>query len=188
MADLLREAPFGQLIRLLTGNKFFKYPEEKPDFICPSSYKDGSQLPLEKIAEKENSAAEMSKDATPNDSPELNKIPTQQEEVDLEKAETRSTTSSSGGSTGFNRTATLGLQRTQTVPFTADRLAIEQALAVEKTKSRPILPARTADNTILADWYIPCLFCTIELPLTDKGSQLTILLTLKTGRKRRKPS
>jgi DHA1 family multidrug resistance protein-like MFS transporter len=153
MADLLREAPFGQLVRLLTGNKFFKYPEEKPEFTCPSSYKDGSQPHPEKIAEKKDESAEALKDVGADESPELNKIPTQQEEVDLEKAETRSTGISSGGSNDFNRTATLGLQRTQTVPFTAERFAVEQALAVEKTKSRPILPARTADNTILADWY-----------------------------------
>jgi DHA1 family multidrug resistance protein-like MFS transporter len=146
MSDLLREAPFGQLVRLITGNRFFKYPEEKDDFSCPSSYKDGNTShPEKKINEKEISTA-----GARDDVPELSKVETQQEEVDLEKAET---SSSSGDSTNMNRTATLGLQRTQTVPFSADRVAVEAALAVERTKSRPILPARTADNIILADWY-----------------------------------
>jgi DHA1 family multidrug resistance protein-like MFS transporter len=151
MADLFREAAFGQLVRLVTGNRFFKYPEEKDDFTCPSSYQDKARSDAEKdIAEKEIGPADAQDEVT-----DLTKIETQQEEVDLEKAET---SSSSGGSTNINRTATLGLQRTQTVPFSADRIAVEAALAVEKTKSRPILPARTADNTILADWYVRYFF------------------------------
>lgn len=35
MADTFQEAPFGQLVRLLTRNKFFKYPEEDPNFQLP---------------------------------------------------------------------------------------------------------------------------------------------------------
>ena len=31
----LRETPFGQLTRLITGNRFFKYPEEVPGFLLP---------------------------------------------------------------------------------------------------------------------------------------------------------
>jgi DHA1 family multidrug resistance protein-like MFS transporter len=147
MADLIREAPFGQLVRLITGNKLFRYPEEKDDFTCPSSYKDDNRSQQAKeINEKEIGAA-----GAQDDEPDLTQIETQQEEVDLEKAETNS---SSDGSTNINRTATLGLQRTQTTPFSAERVAVEAALAVEKTKSRPILPARTADNIILADWYV----------------------------------
>jgi DHA1 family multidrug resistance protein-like MFS transporter len=146
--DIFREAPFGQLVRLITGNKVFKYPEELDDFTCPSTYNNGGRG-SEKAGVEEKSKAGSLKDDSPENVPDLTKVPTQREEVDLEKAET---SSSSGESTGFDRTATLGLQRTQTLPFSADRLAIEQALAVEKTKSRPIIPARTADNTILADW------------------------------------
>lgn len=32
MADDIRDAPFGQLVRFLTKNKYFQYPEEKPGF------------------------------------------------------------------------------------------------------------------------------------------------------------
>lgn len=38
MADLIREAPLGQFIRLITGNKYFKYPEEEVDFVIPIQY------------------------------------------------------------------------------------------------------------------------------------------------------
>ena len=39
MYDLLRETPFGQTVRLLSGNKLFKYPEEEDDFQMPSAIK-----------------------------------------------------------------------------------------------------------------------------------------------------
>ncbi|KAI7213641.1 MFS general substrate transporter [Hortaea werneckii] len=38
MADLFRDAPIGQIIRYLTGNRVLQYPEEKPDFQCPHGY------------------------------------------------------------------------------------------------------------------------------------------------------
>ncbi|KAI7720094.1 MFS general substrate transporter [Hortaea werneckii] len=38
MADLFRDAPIGQIIRYITGNRVLQYPEEKPDFQCPHGY------------------------------------------------------------------------------------------------------------------------------------------------------
>jgi DHA1 family multidrug resistance protein-like MFS transporter len=38
MTDLIREAPLGQIIRYVSGNKLFLYQDEKPDFRCPNSY------------------------------------------------------------------------------------------------------------------------------------------------------
>ncbi|GAB1729499.1 hypothetical protein NU195Hw_g136t1 [Hortaea werneckii] len=38
MADLFRDAPIGQIIRYLTGNRVLQYPEERPDFQCPHGY------------------------------------------------------------------------------------------------------------------------------------------------------
>ncbi|KAH8587163.1 major facilitator superfamily domain-containing protein [Bisporella sp. PMI_857] len=38
MADLLRESPLGQVIRLFTKNKILQYPEERPDFVVPQAY------------------------------------------------------------------------------------------------------------------------------------------------------
>ncbi|KAJ5494302.1 Major facilitator superfamily domain general substrate transporter [Penicillium fimorum] len=38
MASVIRDAPFGQLVRLLTNNKYFQYPEEKPDFKLPDTW------------------------------------------------------------------------------------------------------------------------------------------------------
>ena len=146
MSDLMREAPFGQLVRLLTRNKFFQYPEEKPDFHCPTCYtaegasapkdfpnqdSDSNEVKNEKIEEKDDEeGAAASHVPTRSES-----IVTQDPETDLE------------------RQPTLGLQRTQTLPFSPARLEVEQELAAEKTKSRPIVPTKTANGLTLVDWY-----------------------------------
>jgi DHA1 family multidrug resistance protein-like MFS transporter len=38
MEAAIRDAPFGQLVRFLTKNKYFQYPEEKPDFKLPDTW------------------------------------------------------------------------------------------------------------------------------------------------------
>ena len=38
MADLIRDAPIGQLIRFLTKNKYLQYPEERADFKLPEPW------------------------------------------------------------------------------------------------------------------------------------------------------
>lgn len=36
--EIVRDAPFGQLVRLLTNNRVFQYPEEKADFKLPDAW------------------------------------------------------------------------------------------------------------------------------------------------------
>ena len=146
--DTIREAPFGQLVRLLTRNKYFQYPEEKPDFKCPTSYQED-----EKTASAEtvtSDATVLEKEVSPsvqtNTPDALTRVPTA-EDIDLEKG------SQSSDDSSLSRPATLGLTRTQTLPYTEARLELEQRLAIEKTKSKPIVPTRTSDGTILVDWY-----------------------------------
>lgn len=147
MADLLREAPFGQLVRLLTRNKLFQYPEEKSDFQCPHDYKTDDTPESNRTGsvnrDEEANATKQEIDLEDGRSPR-----SPQSDVDLEKL-----ADSSSGTSDLERSPTLGLQRTQTLPYTAERLSVEQHLAVERTKSRPIAPAKTADGIILADWY-----------------------------------
>lgn len=147
MADIFREAPFGQLVRILSGNRFFLYPEERKDFHCPHCYHVDATLALDKIAEQ-------SSDSETNDvgSIKASRTATQDTKLDLEKSATSSDPDVEDGQEQEPAQA-LGLQRTQTLPYTNERLEIEKRLQVEKTKSRPILPARTADGTILVDWY-----------------------------------
>ena len=40
MADIIRDAAIGQLIRWATNNRYLQYPEEKPDFQLPQAWLD----------------------------------------------------------------------------------------------------------------------------------------------------
>lgn len=147
MADLFREAPFGQLLRILSGNRFFPYPEEREDFHCPHCYHVDAII-------SSNKNVDQSSDSETNDvgSGQASRIVTHETRLDLEKS---ATSSDPDGEYDQEQepTRALGLQRTQTLPYTNERLEIEKRLEVERTKSRPILPARTADGTVLVDWY-----------------------------------
>ncbi|KAJ5082816.1 hypothetical protein N7532_011859 [Penicillium argentinense] len=57
MAAYIRDAPFGQLVRLLTKNKYFQYPEEKPDFKLPEPWiklMNGTDAPPNGESEKKS--------------------------------------------------------------------------------------------------------------------------------------
>ena len=45
------------------------------------------------------------------------------------------------------------LTRTSTKPYTSERFDVEQSIAAEKTTSVVLAPTKTADGTILVDWY-----------------------------------
>ena len=147
--ETLREAPFGQIVRFISKNKYFQYPEEKPDFKCPTCYQEDEKsasaatvAPDTVVLEKE-----VSQSVQTNTPDVLTRVPTA-EDIDLEKG-----SQSSSDDSSLSRPATLGLTRTQTLPYTEARLELEQRLAIEKTKSRPIVPTKTSDGTILVDWY-----------------------------------
>ena len=148
MADILREAPFGQLVRLITRNKYFQYPEEKPDFKCPNSYEETEKSTSSDTVNSDTVVLEkeVTQSVNTSDRDALKREPTADD--DLEKG----SRSSSDDST-ISQPATLGLTRTQTLPYTEERLEAERRLAVEKTKSRPIVPTKTSDGTILVEWY-----------------------------------
>lgn len=52
ISDLIREAPFGQLLRYITDNRVLQYPEEKADFRCPDKYVRMERLHPEISSEK----------------------------------------------------------------------------------------------------------------------------------------
>jgi len=60
MADLLREAPLGQLIRWASGNRFLKYPEEFSGFKLPAAYNN-----VLNSANKEEAVAPSSESSKP---------------------------------------------------------------------------------------------------------------------------
>ena len=147
MADILREAPFGQLVRFLSGDRLFRYPEEKEDFRCPLSYQHDEYLPPEKIIEQSSDSETHGAGLV-----EATRTATYGTKLQLEKTATSSDPGSQDDQ-GQEPVQALGLQRTQTLPYSKERFNLERRLEVERIKSRPILPAKTADGTILVDWY-----------------------------------
>jgi DHA1 family multidrug resistance protein-like MFS transporter len=156
MADLIREAPIGQLLRWVTNNRILKYPEELPDWQCPTPYV-ASEEEDSKEAEPTEKVDSTPASPPPEATEDLDKIPTASPEDDeednggrrregphLEGIRTRRTQISRVGT----RTA---LQRSRTQKDLEAQF--EQALAAETMPSRPIIPDRLDDGTILVDWY-----------------------------------
>ena len=144
MSDLMREAPLGQLVRFLTGNRVFQYPEEKPDFQLPEAYNtalnsDDHDVPREKAADRTPNTRQSSEEAKEADLEDLRKHVTTKsiKEGDL------------SGRASLQRTKT----REETQPYSDERLQIEAELAIERTKTLPIAPTKTADGNILVEWY-----------------------------------
>lgn len=136
MSDLIREAPIGQVLRFITKNRVFKYPEELEGFQLPESYNtllnaQEKSTPLSDSETDEEKAAEGF--------PELSHHVT-----------TRSVKS---GDMEANAAITRTKSREATTPYTEERLRVEEELAVERTKSLAIVPQKTQDGNILVDWY-----------------------------------
>ena len=131
MSDLIREAPLGQVIRFLTRNKVLQYPEEKPDFELPDVYRT--------VLQEKFSSSRAASSESPN-----RPLDVDQEKLSLERNSAKDLESGS-----LTRTKS----RTETTPYTEERLEIEHELSLERTKSKPIAPVKTSDGHILVDWY-----------------------------------
>ncbi|TVY44349.1 Caffeine resistance protein [Lachnellula occidentalis] len=153
MSDIVRDAPLGQLIRWATNNRLLQYPEERPNFELPASYNvllnnsgekhpEIQRHPTAPRTVTRQRTRQSSQSSGPSDSNDLT--------PDLEKAETQPAPYE-------EENATVQLTRTKsrldTVPYTEDRLEVEAELALERTQTKPIVPAKTSDGTVLVDWY-----------------------------------
>lgn len=150
------------------------YPEEKADFHCPTGYAepDAAEKKLQEAmrsysstsgeksaddtADVEKAAlepAEPTEPVEPTENPEdLERAETSKSELhrletakDLEKSETLKSTMSR-----VNTRSALEKAHTRAELEEAFRTATQH---LSKEPSRPILPERTADGTILVDWY-----------------------------------
>ena len=144
MSDLIREAPLGQLVRFLTGNRMFQYPEEKPDFQLPETYNTAlnsneHDVPGEKTEARTPTTRQSSEEA---------------KDADLEDLRKQVTTKSiREGDLAARASLQRSKTREETQPYTEERLEVEAELALERTKTTPIAPTKTADGNILVDWY-----------------------------------
>lgn len=62
MADLIRDAPLGQLIRWATKNRHLQYPEEKADFKLPQAWQDLLDSPGAAVDEPRSSSSSTADD------------------------------------------------------------------------------------------------------------------------------
>ncbi|KAK2595965.1 hypothetical protein QQS21_006495 [Conoideocrella luteorostrata] len=130
MADIIRDAPLGQLIRLLTSNRLLQYPEERADFKLPQPWQQMLDNPDAIIDEDQSLSPTVGSGTTTpgDDTPE-----------------------------GQGQGRDLHLHREKTPSeepaFSEARREAEQLHEIEKTKSIPIVPRRTKDGAILVDWY-----------------------------------
>ncbi|KAF4417260.1 hypothetical protein F53441_14527, partial [Fusarium austroafricanum] len=157
MADYIRDAPLGQLIRFVTRNKYLQYPEEKPDFKLPDAWitvmnnpdaiidespaNDNAVLTGTALASSASSTVAADEDTKVKGEGEKNNGDEKRDNDDIERADPQP----------------IRLHRSrspqETQAYTADRLEADEQHDVEKVKSIPVVPKRTKDGSILVDWY-----------------------------------
>ncbi|KAK4992011.1 hypothetical protein LTR50_001407 [Elasticomyces elasticus] len=135
VSDLIRDAPLGQLVRLVTKRRMLQYPEEKADFQCPTCYSQPDVLG--------SGSVPTTSIATPATDDTIDFEKADVERADLERSETvRSHLSRVG--------IQVALQQSKTRKD-LERQFTEASLA--KAPTEPIAPTKLEDGTILVDWY-----------------------------------
>lgn len=172
--DTVRDAPFGQIVRFVTKNKYFQYPEEKEGFELPE--------PWVQLMNNPDAVLDPSSDATPgvnssagstsnlaekhkgSETPEAGKHVENESDNVNEKStpqgdgEAAAATAAGAASSGppgnhrqeeMTRTTSLG----GGPAFNEARLELDEMAEVTRTKSIPIVPKQTKTGAILVDWY-----------------------------------
>lgn len=146
----MRDSSLGQLIRFITKNKVLLYEEEKPGFSCPTCYDNSQGSSQEKLPTQDATATAASSSAPSavlvtedgkEDLPVAGEGEAQQA-LSLSKTTDRDIESGYEHLTMWKVPTQAEIQRTYS----------EQGRA-ERAVSRPIEAVKTADGTILVDWY-----------------------------------
>jgi DHA1 family multidrug resistance protein-like MFS transporter len=157
MAALIRDAPFGQIVRYFTKNRVFLYPEERSDFEIPIAYNRAIRPQPKRLSTSSTAAA------TALEGPATEEVVLPDPETVLEKAED----SSSDDGTDLEKIQTARTEhtiRTQ-ISRVGTRTALQKSISradleqqfslasIERGPTRPIEPEQLDDGTILVDWY-----------------------------------
>jgi len=86
MFDVLRDAPLGQIVRYLSGDKLFLYPEERPDFVLPPTYTQ-TFTPGDSTAVSTPVGLSTPEERLPNEEPAAQPIQPSRSHPDPEKLE-----------------------------------------------------------------------------------------------------
>ncbi|KAH6622282.1 major facilitator superfamily domain-containing protein [Boeremia exigua] len=159
MSALIRDAPFGQLVRYITNNRVFQYPEERSDFQIPASYTRNTALEAKRLDSITSSAP-----TTEPEGPAVEEAVYPDPETVLEKIATESEDDSTSDLEKLQSIRTAHTARTQ-ISRVGTRTALSKSISradleqqftlasVERGPSRPIVPEAREDGTILVDWY-----------------------------------
>ncbi|CAM1511189.1 Fc.00g087020.m01.CDS01 [Cosmosporella sp. VM-42] len=158
MADIIRDAPLGQLIRFVTRNKYFQYPEEKADFKLPDVWVQLLNNP-DAIVD-ENLTTSNTNNNTDNEETIVSSASSTVaggDNGDNEKPISKEKENLSDDNSPEPAHRNVHLHRTrspsETQAYTIERLEADEHHDMEKVKSIPIVPKRTKDGAILVDWY-----------------------------------
>lgn len=140
--SVVRDAPFGQLVRFVTRNKVFRYQEELPGFEIPWQKAALQEKEKNLIATPESATTPATEVPDPDlynkeqsyDPESLHRLATLKETRTIDRASHQ-------------------LTRESTRPWTAERLEAEREEAAERAQSTIIVPTKTADGITLIDWY-----------------------------------
>jgi DHA1 family multidrug resistance protein-like MFS transporter len=159
MADLLRDAPVGQLIRWATKNRVLQYPEEKTGFACPMGYQD------EKPALSDISATNPP--ATDSVAEKLENLQTSGDQQSLRQSLRHMPTAidvdqfgqAGGQQAAIARTLSRAVTRPEMTKIQT-RADLEEAYtnatrqeSMKNQESQAIMPEKTTDGITLVDWY-----------------------------------
>lgn len=131
MYGMVRDSPFGQIVRFVTKNKYFRYPEEQEGFTHP--YYTSDPFPKEAEAEQSTTSNAGLEDAATlgsdkqDDRNATGDVPTSGSDEDLENNNTENP---------IERVITMQSQH-----------------EAHRTESRAIKPTQTGDGMIVVDWY-----------------------------------
>jgi DHA1 family multidrug resistance protein-like MFS transporter len=155
MEDFLRSSAAGQLVRLISGKTFLKYPEERDNFEIPIGYSDAAS-PETQYRHEAND-----EDVSPPDTSEnIEEIPRDSLSQGTETVPDQETLGrTTSGDTSLPAALTRIPTRTdlEKVHTRAD-LENLYSMATQREElkhavSRPIAPTKISDGTILVDWY-----------------------------------
>ncbi|KAF2026274.1 multidrug transporter [Setomelanomma holmii] len=161
--EVVREAPFGQLLRYITKNRVLLYPEELPGFVA-----HGYDAPS--TSEKHHGPEDTATTLTPpshavsqdDEEPIFDDVEKSENTMPSDLLDVHKTRSRSSSESDIERRATQAssIERISSQQYTSARLEEERAIALHHTNqthhtthSVAITPTKTADGLILADWY-----------------------------------
>ncbi|KAM0447853.1 hypothetical protein ACHAO4_008597 [Trichoderma viride] len=134
MNDVLRDSPFGQIVRLLSKNKYFQYAEERDGFQNP--YYGSNTLQKEVDIELPTTAASSNTTLEENTATGLERSTSHELTTKPPPAEATDDVENGLSDNPIERVVT-----------------VQSQSEVQRTESRPIKPTTTSDGTILVDWY-----------------------------------